>query len=54
MPTARTIVLAALWMVTLAGSSRAENLALCFLSPGGQQLFAQFGFAPVGLPAPAP
>jgi molybdate transport system substrate-binding protein len=33
---------------------RAEDLALYMLSPDGQQTFAQFGFAPVGLPAPAP
>jgi molybdate transport system substrate-binding protein len=33
---------------------RAEDLALYMLSPEGQQIFAQFGFAPVGLPAPAP
>jgi molybdate transport system substrate-binding protein len=31
---------------------RAEDLALFMLSPEGQQVFAQFGFAPVGLPAP--
>ena len=31
---------------------RAEDLALYMLSPEGQQIFAQFGFAPVGLPAP--
>jgi ABC-type molybdate transport system substrate-binding protein len=30
---------------------RAEDLALYMLSPEGQQVFAQFGFAPVGLPA---
>jgi molybdate transport system substrate-binding protein len=30
---------------------RAEDLALYMLSPEGQQIFAQFGFAPVGLPA---
>lgn len=33
---------------------RTEDLALYMLSPEGQQIFAQFGFAPVGLPAPAP
>jgi molybdate transport system substrate-binding protein len=31
---------------------RAEDLALFMLSPEGQQIFAQFGFAPVGLPTP--
>lgn len=31
---------------------RAADLALFMLSPEGQQVFAQFGFAPVGLPAP--
>jgi len=31
-----------------------EDLALFMLSPDGQQIFAQYGFAPVGLPAPAP
>jgi molybdate transport system substrate-binding protein len=31
---------------------RSEDLALYMLSPEGQQIFAQFGFAPVGLPAP--
>ena len=31
-----------------------EDLALYMLSPEGQQIFAQFGFAPVGLPTPAP
>jgi len=30
----------------------AEDLALYMLSPEGQQIFAQFGFAPVGLPLP--
>jgi len=34
--------------------ARAKDLALYMLSPEGQQIFAQFGFAPVGLPAPAP
>jgi molybdate transport system substrate-binding protein len=33
---------------------RAEDLALYMLSTEGQQIFAQFGFAPVGLPASAP
>jgi molybdate transport system substrate-binding protein len=33
---------------------RAEDLALYMLSPEGQQIFAQFDFAPVGLPTPAP
>jgi ABC-type molybdate transport system substrate-binding protein len=28
------------------------DLALFMLSPEGQQIFAQYGFAPVGLPAP--
>jgi ABC-type molybdate transport system substrate-binding protein len=32
---------------------RAEDLALYMLSPEGQQIFAQSGFAPVGLPAAA-
>ena len=31
---------------------RTEDLALFMLSPEGQQVFAQFGFAPVGLPTP--
>jgi len=31
---------------------RAEDLALFMLSPEGQQVFAQFGFAPIGLPTP--
>lgn len=31
----------------------AADLALFMLSPEGQQIFAKFGFAPVGLPAPA-
>lgn len=30
---------------------RALDLALCMLSPEGQQIFANYGFAPVGLPA---
>ena len=30
----------------------AEDLALFMLSPEGQQIFALFGFAPVGLPTP--
>ena len=29
---------------------RAADLALYMLSPEGQQVFAKFGFAPVGLP----
>jgi ABC-type molybdate transport system substrate-binding protein len=29
---------------------RAPDLALFLLSPDGQQIFARFGFAPVGLP----
>jgi len=33
---------------------QAEDLALYMLSPDGQRLFAQFGFAPVGLPTPEP
>ena len=33
------------------GDPRAGDLALYILSPEGQQVFAQFGFAPVGLPA---
>jgi ABC-type molybdate transport system substrate-binding protein len=33
---------------------QAEDLALFMLSPEGQRLFAQFGFAPVGLPTPEP
>jgi molybdate transport system substrate-binding protein len=33
---------------------QAQDLALYILSPQGQQIFAQFGFAPVGLPTPAP
>jgi molybdate transport system substrate-binding protein len=31
---------------------QAEDLALYMLSPEGQQIFAQFDFAPVGLPTP--
>ncbi|HEX3860946.1 MAG TPA: extracellular solute-binding protein [Stellaceae bacterium] len=30
------------------------DLALFMLSPEGQQIFARYGFAPVGLPAPGP
>jgi molybdenum ABC transporter molybdate-binding protein len=42
-------------LAVLKGANpRAEDLALYMLSPEGQQLFAQFGFAPVGLPAPEP
>ena len=33
---------------------RTDDLALYLLSPDGQQVFAQFGFAPVGLPSPPP
>jgi molybdate transport system substrate-binding protein len=33
-------------------NSSAEDFALYILSPEGQQILAQFGFAPVGLPAP--
>jgi molybdate transport system substrate-binding protein len=33
---------------------RAEDFALFMLSPEAQQIFADDGFAPVGLPAPAP
>jgi len=32
------------------GNARAVDLALFMLSPDGQQIFARFGFAPVGLP----
>ena len=31
---------------------RSEDMVLYMLSPEGQQVFAQFGFAPVGLPTP--
>jgi molybdate transport system substrate-binding protein len=31
---------------------RTLDLALFMLSPGGQQIFANYGFAPVGMPAP--
>ncbi len=31
-----------------------DDLALFMLSPEGQQIFAQYGFAPVGLPTPEP
>jgi molybdate transport system substrate-binding protein len=31
---------------------RTADLALYMLSPEGQELFAQFGFAPIGLPTP--
>lgn len=42
-------------LAVLKGANpRAEDLALYMLSPDGQQLFAQYGFAPVGLPAPEP
>jgi molybdate transport system substrate-binding protein len=33
---------------------QAADFALYMLSPEGQQIFAQFGFAPVGLPTPEP
>jgi molybdate transport system substrate-binding protein len=33
---------------------RTDDLALYMLSPEGQQVFAQFGFAPVVLPTPEP
>jgi ABC-type molybdate transport system substrate-binding protein len=40
-------------LAILKGSNpRAEDLALYILSPEGQQVLAQFGFAPVGLPTP--
>jgi molybdate transport system substrate-binding protein len=42
-------------LAVLRGANpHASDLALYMLSPEGQQLFAQFGFAPVGLPAPEP
>ena len=42
-------------LAVLKGANpHAEDLALYMLSPEGQQIFAQFGFAPVGLPTPAP
>jgi ABC-type molybdate transport system substrate-binding protein len=31
---------------------RADDLILFMLSPAGQQIFAQFGIVPVGLPTP--
>src|SRR5262249_6365295 len=31
---------------------RASDIALFMLSPQGQRVFAQFGFTPIGLPAP--
>jgi molybdate transport system substrate-binding protein len=40
--------------VLKGAAAHAEDLALYMLSPEGQQIFAQFGFAPVGLPASAP
>jgi molybdenum ABC transporter molybdate-binding protein len=41
-------------LATLKGADpHAADLALYMLSPEGQQIFAQFGFAPVGLPAAA-
>jgi molybdate transport system substrate-binding protein len=33
-----------------AAAPQAEDFALYMLSPEGQQIFAQFGFAPIGLP----
>jgi len=33
---------------------RAEDLALYMLSPAAQQIFAKYGFAPIGLPTPEP
>jgi molybdate transport system substrate-binding protein len=42
-------------LAILRGPNRwAEDLALYMLSPEGQRLFGQFGFAPVGLPTPEP
>ena len=39
-------------LATLKGAApQTEDLALYILSPEGQQILAQFGFAPVGLPA---
>jgi molybdate transport system substrate-binding protein len=35
-----------------SAAPQTEDLALYMLSPEGQQIFAQFGFAPVGLPTP--
>lgn len=41
-------------LAVLKGSDpRTADFALFMLSPAGQQIFAQYGFAPVGLPAPA-
>jgi Aldehyde oxidase and xanthine dehydrogenase, a/b hammerhead domain len=40
--------------VIKGGDLRAGDLALFMLSPEGQQVFAQFGFVPVGLPTPEP
>ena len=39
--------------VMKGADSHAPDLALFMLSPGGQQIFSRYGFAPVGLPAPA-
>ena len=38
--------------VLKGADARAPDLALFMLSPEGQQIFAQYGFVPVGLPAP--
>ena len=35
----------------MSADSRALDLALFILSPDGQRILSQFGFAPVGLPA---
>jgi molybdate transport system substrate-binding protein len=40
--------------VLKGGDPRALDLALFVLSPDGQQIFSDYGFAPVGLPAPEP
>jgi molybdate transport system substrate-binding protein len=40
--------------VLKSADPHAEDLALFMLSPEGQQIFAQYGFAPVGLPTAAP
>ena len=42
-------------LAILGGANpRTDDLALYLLSPEGQQVFAQYGFAPVGLPSPPP
>lgn len=42
-------------LAVLTGAApHAADLALYILSPAGQQVFARFGFAPVGLPRKAP